>query len=236
MTDLAAIAEDRRFMDQGTACFLEQVGRLDSTSLLESSPLPGWTRGHIVTHVARNADGVTRLLGWARTGVEDPMYGDRHPRNEDIAAGAGRPLGDQVADLRQACRRLDAALDAMPDAAWSATISAATRQISAGYLPWMRAREVWLHALDLDLGATYRDLPPEFARRFLGEVIQDLSGRPGMPALELHTQDGTLTVAGEGAPVPLEGTAAALLCRLTGRPGEVSVAGGGELPALPDWL
>jgi maleylpyruvate isomerase len=41
-------------------------------SILADSGLPGWTRGHLLTHVARNADALRNLLTWARTGCHVP--------------------------------------------------------------------------------------------------------------------------------------------------------------------
>src|SRR5262249_31346853 len=63
----------------------------------ERSGLPGWTRGHVLTHVARNADGLGNLLRWARTGVTTPMYASREARRADIEAGVGRSPADLAA-------------------------------------------------------------------------------------------------------------------------------------------
>jgi len=38
------------------------------------SRLPGWTVGHVVTHLARNADSVVRRLHGAAAGVPAPQY------------------------------------------------------------------------------------------------------------------------------------------------------------------
>lgn len=236
MTDLAVIDDNLRLAEQATEFFLAQVGVLDERSVHEPSLLPGWTRGHVITHVARNADGLTRLAGWARTGVEDPMYGERHPRNHDIEEGASRRLEAQVADVRDTSRRLADAFAGLSADAWSARVRTPHNEVEAGFLPWMRAREVWLHALDLGVGATYQDLPAGFATRLLDEVARDLAGRPGMPALLLNAGDILLEVQGSGSPIHVTGTPAAVACWLSGRPGPVTRGDGGPLPALPAWL
>ncbi|HET9858195.1 MAG TPA: maleylpyruvate isomerase N-terminal domain-containing protein [Nocardioidaceae bacterium] len=69
------------------------------------SLLPGWSRGHVVTHVARNADGLRNLLVWARTGVETPQYPSWEQRNRDIDSGAGRPHAALLADSRASAER-----------------------------------------------------------------------------------------------------------------------------------
>ncbi len=236
MTDSAAIDDNLRLAGQATEFFLAQVGRLDQDSVHQASLLPGWTRGHVITHVARNADGVARLAGWARTGVEEAMYGERHPRNQDIEAGARRSLEEQEADVREASRRLAAAFAGLSGAAWSARVRTPHQEVSASFLPWMRAREVWLHALDLDVGATYRDLPDGFAARLLEELVHDLSNRPGMPALSIDTGAGVMEVPGAGSPIRVTGPPAAVACWLSGRPGPVARPDRAPLPPLPAWL
>ncbi len=76
------------------------IADLDDAAVAAPSALPGWTRGHVLTHVARNADALVNLLTWARTGVETPAYPSREARDAGIEAGAGRPLREQVEDLR----------------------------------------------------------------------------------------------------------------------------------------
>src|SRR5690242_21249365 len=63
------------------------------------SLLPGWSRGHVLTHIARNADGLRNLLIWARAGTQTPMYASAESRSADIEAGAGRPAADLAADV-----------------------------------------------------------------------------------------------------------------------------------------
>ena len=236
MTDGTAIQRDRGLVDEGTEFFLAQVRRLDGTTIREASALPGWTRGHVITHVARNGDGMARLAAWARTGVEEPMYSDEHPRNRDIEEGAGRGLEEQETDVRDSARRLSAAFDALSGAAWSARVRTATREMEASQLPWMRAREIWLHAIDLNAGAGDKDLPDSFAARLLSDLVRDLSDRPGVPALVIQAGDHELEVPGSGEPVHVTGTPAAVACWLSGRAGAVSRPDGAPLPPLPAWL
>jgi len=236
MTDTTAIQDDRRLVDEGTELFLAQVRQLDGTTIHEPSALPGWTRGHIITHIARNGDGMARLATWARTGVEEPMYSDEHPRNRDIEAGAARGPEEQEADVQESARRLAAAFNALSGEAWSAQVRTATREVEASQLPWMRAREVWLHAIDLGAGAGDRDLPDAFAVRLLDDLVRDLSDRPGMPALVIEAGDTRREVPGDGEPVHVTGTPAAVACWLSGRAGAVTRPDGAPLPRLPAWL
>ena len=75
--------------------------RLTDGQAREASLLPGWSRGHVLTHIARNADGLSNLLVWARTGIETPQYPSRQAREDGIEAGAHRPAAELSADVAQ---------------------------------------------------------------------------------------------------------------------------------------
>src|SRR6266511_2471447 len=59
-------------VDQATEALLRTAEALDDGAVAAPSLLPGWTRGHVLTHLARQADAITNLLTWARTGVDTP--------------------------------------------------------------------------------------------------------------------------------------------------------------------
>jgi maleylpyruvate isomerase len=105
-------------LDRADARLLKTVEGYDDTAISGPSLLPGWTRGHVVTHLARNADSYVNLLTWARTGVETPQYPHPVRREVDIDAGAVRPPAEQLADLRAATERFAAAIRQMTPLAW----------------------------------------------------------------------------------------------------------------------
>lgn len=128
-----------------------------------SSLLPGWSVGHVLTHLARNADSHVRML------AGEPQYpGGVAQREADIAAGAGRPWGEQLADLRRAQRDLDAAWTAVTD--WEALAVRLNGIHPASELPLARWREVEVHRADLGLGYTFADMPAEYVRRELARL------------------------------------------------------------------
>ena len=89
------------------------------------SLLPGWTRKHVVAHLAANAEALGRLLHWAKTGERTPMYSSTEQRNADIEAGATRPGTELAQWFRASAQALDDALDTMTRAAWSAEVMTA---------------------------------------------------------------------------------------------------------------
>ena len=55
---------------------------------------------------------------------------------------------------------------------WSAeVVTAQGRTVTADEIPWLRAREVCVHAVDLDLRVTFADLPDGFLEALCADVI-----------------------------------------------------------------
>src|SRR5215218_9667122 len=148
------------------------VQRLTDEELTEESGLPGWSRAHVVAHLARNADALVNLLTWARTGVETPMYPSREARDAGIETTAALPPAELRADFAAACDRLAEAVQQLPVDAWRAQVR--VRQggtVPASAVPWMRAKEVWVHGVDLRAGLTFADLPADFCAALVDDVL-----------------------------------------------------------------
>jgi maleylpyruvate isomerase len=241
-----ALAQSIEWMDPGTARVLECAERLSDAEVLEPSALPGWTRAHVLSHLARNADALVNLLTWARTGVETPMYTSADQRASDIEAGAGRAPAEIRADLRDAVARFDSAVRDLPDAAWSAPIrTRAGRAIDAAEVPWMRVREVWVHVVDLDAGVSFADVPVGLLDALIEDAAASFSARPACPAARLVATDRTTGAAAVwtlGSPTDdapeVSGATSALAAWLLGRDAGrgLAVAPAGARPELPPWL
>lgn len=201
------------------------------------SLLPGWSRGHVVTHLARNAEALGRLLSWARTGIETPMYPSLQAREADIEAGARRPHAEQLGDLRRTGAAFIAGAHELSPQHWDATVRTRHGPIPASRIPWSRTRELWLHVVDLDAGVWIDAIPEEIAIRLVGDVAEGMHTRVGT-RIELSIPERVPLVFGPGADVPVvvSGTAQQLAGWLAGRSDGVRLSGSGELPELPPWL
>ncbi|MGE3288481.1 MAG: maleylpyruvate isomerase family mycothiol-dependent enzyme, partial [Pseudonocardia sp.] len=189
-------------------------------------------------HLARNAEALGRLVAWARTGVETPMYADAQQRDRDIEASAARPAATLRAELVSTAADLAAALAELGDADWTASVrSAQGRTIPAAEVPWMRVREVWLHAHDLGTTHAPLRLPDGMAEVLLDDVTAVMSARDDCPSMLLRSPAGRWRV-GRGAPAAvLDGSAEALAGWLTGRTaGEELTSSSGRVPEAPRWL
>jgi maleylpyruvate isomerase len=221
------------------------VAGLDEETIHRPSRLPGWSRAHVVTHLARNADALVNLLTWARTGIEHPMYASTADRDADIEEGADRLAQVLHEDLRAASDRFMVAADALPDQAWLASVAGRTPALfPAAKIPFMRLAEVWIHLFDLDAGFSFADVPEADLEHILGDVVARQLNRPDGPDVRLTVElsDDRERVwdlgGGEGeearADQPeVSGSAADVIAWLTGRSDGAGLRG--DVPVLPAW-
>lgn len=223
--------------------------RMGDEAFRAPSLLPGWTRAHVLTHVARNADAMVNLVTWAKTGTPTPAYESRERRDADIEAGATRAPQEIRADVAASSDRLAEAVRTMPEQAWAAEVETPQGiRLPATVIPWGRAREVWIHAVDLDVGASFADMPPPMLTVLIADVSADRGARAGCPRMVLEVGDTgeALTVGpgpdGDDGPAGDLGTvrgsapdlAAWLLGRTTGT--GLRTADGTKPGPLPAWL
>ncbi|KOV59045.1 maleylpyruvate isomerase family mycothiol-dependent enzyme [Streptomyces sp. MMG1121] len=222
-------AHDLACVRDATERLLDAVAKLDNASLAEPSRLPGWTRGHVLAHLARNADALVNVLEGR------PMYTSAEARDADIERGAPHPLDVQLADLRESGARFQALGDAPAD--WSRTVELRNGITdSASRVPFRRWAEVELHHVDLGIGYELEDLPAEFTEREIDFLAQRFAGHEEVPSTSLSAGNGRIWTTGggaEGAPVAAEGTAADLLGWLAGRRDGSGLTTDGPLPKLP---
>lgn len=211
---------------------LDTVTHLPDDSVLRPSLLSGWSVGHVLSHVARNADGLANLCDWARTGVPTPMYPSKEAREDGIAAGAARPVAEQVKDISDAETRLLERFESLPAEAWAAevgwlngSVSAATRVVIA------RLSELEVHHVDLGLGYTFDDLPADSRDALL--TFATSRWPSGFPVV-LESSDTTWSSpVRPGDARIITGGSAALLSWVLGRSDGSEL--GGDLPPAPPW-
>lgn len=154
----------------------------------QPSRLPGWSVGHVLTHLARNADSMTRVF--TAGGVATERYPDgRAGRDAAIDAGAERTSVVLTADVRDSGARLAAAWRDYDH--WEArSIESSGADIPVSDLPMMRWREVEVHTVDLGIGAEPGDWPALFVRLELRAMemrwrARRPMGLTGLPAAAL---------------------------------------------------
>ncbi|MGP4004640.1 maleylpyruvate isomerase family mycothiol-dependent enzyme [Streptomyces sp. 8N706] len=229
---------DTAAVQEATDRLLASVRKLGDADLREPSLLPGWSRGHVLAHLARNADALVNVLDAARTGTHIPMYASAEARGADIERGADRPLSVQIEDLLAGTDRFNTAAAALHPEAWEATVTLRNGVTDRAFrVPFRRLVEIELHHVDLGVGYTVEDLPASFVDRDLDYVAGErFAGRSDVPALLITADDGRSWRTGrtDGDPVAVAGPATALLGWLTGRgDGSRLETRGSALPDLP---
>ena len=210
---------------------------MELTDLSGPSRLPGWTRGHVVTHVARNAEAMCRLLTWARTGIETPMYPSAQARDTDIEAGADRPQAEQLDDLRRTGAAFAATAQQLSADQWAATVGTRHGPVSAYSVPWARVRELWLHLVDLDAGVQIDAMPADIATVLVRDLADWMHTRVA-GRIELHSPNCEPVSFGPGSAVAVQvsGTVQQLTGWLTGRCTGAQLRAPAGLPVLPPWI
>ncbi|MFG3527755.1 maleylpyruvate isomerase family mycothiol-dependent enzyme [Streptomyces sp. NPDC047917] len=223
-------ARDLDAVREATDRLLSATGKLDDAALALPSRLPGWSRGHVLAHLSRNADALVNVLQGR------PMYADSETRDRDIERDALRPRPEQLTDLAGSADRLQAA--AATPADWSRTVTLRNGVTdSASRIPFRRRVEVELHHVDLGVGYELEDLPEDFVSREIEFLAERFDGHPDVVSTRMTADGGPVRTTGggaEGGPVTVRGTAPELLGWLCGRrDGSALTVEGGPLPVLP---
>jgi maleylpyruvate isomerase len=162
------------------ARLLEAINKLTDAQTSSPSRLPAWTVGHVLTHVARNADGHVRRLDGALRGENLPRYKPGQ-RDADIARGADRPAGQVVSDVQAAQESLEAVWEQSAAAGWPNREFLGDDDWETTSSPARRLREVEIHHVDLGLGYEPSDWPEEYVTWELPMVLATVPDRVRRP-------------------------------------------------------
>lgn len=245
----------REQIGQATSRLTAGVAGLTDNQAAAPSQLPGWSRGHVLTHICRNADGLRNLLIWARTGHVTPMYPSSQARAAAIEAGSGRPAAELLADLARSAAGFADEAAAVPARAWDTMVRGVTgAEHPAWFTLLRRLSEVEIHHVDLGTGYGPADWPAPFVADGLERVIGQFATRDDVPACVLEVTEtgqrawlGPRTADREPLAVTVTGPGCWLLAWLTGRDHGRALAVGpaaarepaggkpGPPPKLPKW-
>lgn len=192
MTDLLAAIDDQTALLVANAHACQDLA---APSLCE-----GWSRDHVLNHLARNAEALTRLVGTAVDDTGETMYASPEQRDTDIDEGVGRDPALVVADvaatappLAQALARLQ---PAHRDVVLERTPGGPT--FKGGMLPFMRLREVVYHHVDLDLGFGFDDLEADLQVLFIENETKRQRGAAHVPSITIRSDEGDVWSIGDG--------------------------------------
>ena len=222
---------------RGTAYFAQRLAELTDDDLDGHSLLAGWTRKHVIAHVAYNAAALCRLMDWAATGVETPMYESVEQRSQEIKQGATLSAAALRNLFDHTVARLDEKWRHLPATAWGADVRTAQgRTVPAAETAWMRTREVWIHAVDLDNGARFGDFPCIVLDSLLADIVGMWRTKDLGADLVLHIDARAPLAIREGCDARVVRGAPAAVVRWAAGRGAVGLTANGEVPQSPRWL
>lgn len=160
-------------IDDATQRLLGTARVIAEPDLRQPSLLPGWTRAHILAHLARGADAVRNLLVGIRSGQDRPAYASSEAREAGIERGAGQNAKDLSADVAGSAMALRTVARQLLDQAWSQPVRIlGSDPFPAAQLLTRRLVEVELHHCDLAAGYSPAGWPATFASLELGEPMR----------------------------------------------------------------
>jgi maleylpyruvate isomerase len=202
------------------------------------SVLPGWSRTHVIAHLALNAEGLAGALDDLRHGRPAAMYASNESRDSDIDELAAATPPEIRSRLFAAGEQLREMLAVLSDDDWTGSIERVpggpTFPVMA--LPSTRRREVEIHHADLGCDYRHTDWPRDFRVELLDAVTADQAANPDTDDFKVSATDlGMTWRVGADEPV-VAGAAADLGWWLVGRgSGDGLSTASGVLPRIGAW-
>jgi len=219
-----SVAEERLRLLEATQRLLGDTIGISEADWYQPCLLPGWSRAHLATHLARNADAIRGLMEADQAGVRGHLYRSDDERVWDIERGADRSGLDLQIDLDTSAGLLHKAFNQIsPQNAEHLVELRTGQEVAMRLLPLARLHEIVLHHIDLDCGFTIEQVDEQIAAWLLGWVAWNIGDRPDFPPLSLHSFSGLerrIGATGEGADAAVTdvtGDDGLLVAWLTGR-------------------
>lgn len=160
---------------QSESRLARRLAMLTEADLRQPSPLPGWSRAHVVAHLAGNAKAFANALERVAAGEVPEQYpGGRAARDAEIEAWAALARDELLARAADAAASLNAAWGRLDAEAWArGEVRTLAGLLPVAELPFRRLREVEVHLVDLGVGVEPRDWPSDYV---VGELDRSLPG------------------------------------------------------------
>jgi maleylpyruvate isomerase len=230
-----SLTSDLNVLQRETGMAMATIASLTDDEITKPTQCEGWTRAHLIAHLALDADAMTNLVTWAVTGHETPAYESREKRDADIEASAQRSATELAKTLEQADARLLEAFRTLRHGVQVDTVPTPfSGEVDVYSLPARRTTEVIVHHDDLDTTWQWHEADPDATVDAIEVCVQRLQAHPDSPGLHIVAREGEEWTVGDGAH-RIEGYYEALLPFLAREQVDEGLHHEGELPRLPAW-
>ena len=186
------------------------------------SPLPGWSRAHLATHLARNADHLRVIAAAVDAGLPQPVAPSKPDRLAELERGADRTGLQLQIDLDTSAGALQTTIERLTN--WTAPVRLRGRDWPLAVVPLARLNEVCIHHIDLDCGFSPDAIDPAAAAWLLRWVL-DLLAETDLPAMRLEGDSLVAELGNSGEARTVSGSDGRLWAWLSGRTPASAVAG-----------
>ncbi|MFV0450828.1 MAG: maleylpyruvate isomerase family mycothiol-dependent enzyme [Propioniciclava sp.] len=199
-----------------TQLLLGQTISITDDQWHQASVLPGWSRAHVASHIARNADALRVVVSATMAGDPTPMYPSSNAKYNAIERGAERDGLELQVDLDTSAGELARLCERVPD--WLMPVKLLGGAYPLAVITLIRLQEVTMHHLDLDCGFTWEGIDIVPARWLFGWITLLMRDDASLPAIDLESASGeTASLGGVGERRTVTGPDAALWAWLIGR-------------------
>ena len=226
-------------VDAQTALLLATLDGMSESDLGDPSALPGWSRGHVLGHIAGNTEGLGRRARFVIDGIPRAMYESPETRDGDIEWRSHRALAQHRLAIAATHDDLRRDIAGLPAERFGEEVELrGALAILIGDFSLLRLQEVCIHHSDLATdGYTWRDWPDELAVWALPRAVGMFAARGEFPVAWVEADGERLVVTDADGP-GLSGSAVEVLAWITGRASgsDLTPVGLSTVPAAPKWL
>lgn len=232
MINPARLYSDLSRLGRETDMFLATVESLVDDEMTVASLCEGWSRADVIAHVASSGRALVKLIGWATSGEERPLYASREARAEEIATLAALPREELIAEVRESARNFAEQAQRLSGELAATEVQVSGKAVPATSIVALRIAEVVVHHHDLDTAWTIEEADPDSLLNALEAVVRSLRAK-GAPGMTLVTEERDEWVIGDGG-LRVVSDREGLLQWLARADAE-HVDIDGPVPVLPTW-
>ncbi|MDQ0616684.1 maleylpyruvate isomerase family mycothiol-dependent enzyme [Arthrobacter globiformis] len=232
MINRARLHSDLSRLGRETDMLLATVESLSGDEMTAPSLCEGWTRAHVIAHLASNGRALVKLINWALTGEEQQLYASEEARAQEISDLANLPREELLGRLRESAQYFAEQAQRLGGELAVEEVHLHGKQIPATAIVALRIAEVVVHHHDLDTAWTIEEADPDSVLNAIDAAVRTMRAK-GAPGMTLVTEERDEWVIGDGA-----------LCVSSDREGLLewlargaaeNVDADGPLPTLPFW-